>query len=271
MKRRLEVRKQYASGMDDEEAAILLRQQSQMIKEEINKIKAGKYGCVTNVFKMREIVAGSKKQPQEAHAVKDSMGKTVISCEEIQRVNLEHCVKVLSKNVPEAEVEELLQAQSMLHDELMKEDTDKETTITKEDYEDVLTTFKKKNKKGYLFLTKSGEMFLKSVYKLCKRMIEEETFPHDFSLTTLYQLWKRKGSREDLNNYRYIHMKEWLPRLTEALTVKLMKDDIIRSGTKYQIGGITGHRVEEHLIVVKSIILLYIYRRSGVIIQLVDI
>ena len=232
MKRRLEVRKQYASGMDDEEAAILLRQQSQMIKEEINKIKAGKYGCVTNVFKMREIVAGSKKQPQEAHAVKDSMGKTVISCEEIQRVNLEHCVKVLSKNVPEAEVEELLQAQSMLHDELMKEDTDKETTITKEDYEDVLTTFKKKNKKGYLFLTKSGEMFLKSVYKLCKRMIEEETFPHDFSLTTLYQLWKRKGSREDLNNYRYIHMKEWLPRLTEALTVKLQHGQRLPEGWK---------------------------------------
>ena len=66
-------------------------------------------------------------------------------------------------------------------------------------------------------------------------------------------------------------MKEWLPRLTEALTVKLMKDDIIESGTKYQIGGIPGHRVEEHLIVVKSIIQLYIYRRSGVIIQLVDI
>ena len=110
MKRRLEVRKEYASGMDDEEAARLLRQQSQMIEEEINKIKAGKYGRVTNVFKMREIVAGSKKQPQEAHAVKDSMGKTVISCEEIQRVNLEHCVKVLSKNVPDADVEELLQA-----------------------------------------------------------------------------------------------------------------------------------------------------------------
>ena len=66
-------------------------------------------------------------------------------------------------------------------------------------------------------------------------------------------------------------MKEWLPRLTEALTVNLMKEDILKSGTKYQIGGVPGHRVEEHLLVVKSIIQLYIQRRSGVIMQLVDI
>ena len=46
-------------------------------------------------------------------------------------------------------------------------------------------------------------------------------------------------------------MKNWLHRLTEAMTVSLMKEDIIKSGNKFQIGGIRGHRVEEHLIVVK--------------------
>ena len=66
-------------------------------------------------------------------------------------------------------------------------------------------------------------------------------------------------------------MKEWLPRLTEALTVNLMKEDILASGNKYQIGGIPGHRVEENLIVVKSIIQRYIDLKRGVIIQLVDI
>ena len=40
---------------------------------------------------------------------------------------------------------------------------------------------------------------------------------------------------------------------TESLTVNLMKENLIKGGNKYQIGGISGHRVEEHLIVVKSI------------------
>ena len=66
-------------------------------------------------------------------------------------------------------------------------------------------------------------------------------------------------------------MKNWLVRLTESLTVSLMKDYIISNGSKYQIGGIPGHNVEEHLIVVKSVIQLYIYHKTGLIMQLVDI
>ena len=70
-------------------------------------------------------------------------------------------------------------------------------------------------------------------------MIEEECFPKDFDLTVLYQIWKRKGSKEDLNTHSYIYIKlMWLAKLREALTVGLMKDDIISAGTKYQIGGI---------------------------------
>ena len=41
-----------------------------------------------------------KKQQQEEHAVKDpKTGETVVSTEEIKRVNLEHCENVL-KNIP---------------------------------------------------------------------------------------------------------------------------------------------------------------------------
>ena len=84
---------------------------------------------------MRGFVAGSKKQQQEAHAVRDSItGKTVVSCEEIKRVNLEHCVRVIKNNIPKPEVQELLKFQSELHDIVMKEDADKETSITKEEY-----------------------------------------------------------------------------------------------------------------------------------------
>ena len=57
-------------------------------------------------------------------------------------------------------------------------------------------------------------------------MIEEENFPKRFDNTVLQQLWKRKGEKEDLNNHRYIHMKDWLPRLCESIVVGKMKQDI---------------------------------------------
>ena len=137
---------------------------------------------------------------------------------------------------------------------MMRKNTDSEININKEDFDEVIQKFKNKNISTYHFLTKAGEGFQISMYKLCKRLIKEEEFPSKFSETLLKQLWKRKGSREILDNHRYIHLKEWKPRLTETLVTRMMKRDILNAGTKFQIGGIPGHRIEEHLIVLKSII-----------------
>lgn len=66
-------------------------------------------------------------------------------------------------------------------------------------------------------------------------------------------------------------MKEWLPRLVEALTVEPMKEDIFAAGTKYQIGGCPGKRTAFHLFVVKSNIALKLYKGDGVILTLLDL
>ena len=82
-----------------------------------------------------------------------------MTCEEIKRVNLEHCVNVLKYNIPKPEVKILRKCQSELHEMMMEDETDIETTITVEEYEEVVKRFNKKNKKSIFFLTKSGEEF----------------------------------------------------------------------------------------------------------------
>ena len=105
---------------------------------------------------------------------------------------------------------------------------------------------------------------------LCQRFIRNETFPSRFNLTTLVQLPK-KASAQELDNKRFIHMKEWLPRLVEALTVQPMKADIFSTGTKYQIGGCPGKRTVFHLCVVKSNIAYKTLNGQGVILTLLDL
>ena len=68
-----------------------------------------------------------------------------MSSEEIKKVNLEHCVNVLKNNTPKEEVKELLKFESDMLDRMMEDDTDMDTTVTKEDFEDVIGKFKKKN------------------------------------------------------------------------------------------------------------------------------
>ena len=101
-------------------------------------------------------------------------------------------------------------------------------------------------------------------------MIREETFPTVFSETMLKQLWKKKGSRQELDNHRFIHLKHRKPRLTETLVTQMMKEGILKAGTRYQIEGVPRHRVEEHLIVLKSLIMLKIKKKTGVVVLLVD-
>ena len=98
---------------------------------------------------MRELVTGPRKQQQKAHLVKDpKTGQTVVSTEEIKRVNLEHCKRVLSNNDPKEEVKQLLKLQLALHDNMMEDDSDKETTITETEFTEVVAKFKKKKKKS---------------------------------------------------------------------------------------------------------------------------
>ena len=112
--------------------------------------------------------------------------------------------------------------------------------------------------------------FQLAILKLCRRFIRNEVFPSRFDFTTLVQLPK-KGSAQQLDNKRFIHMKDWLARLVEALAVGQMKSDIFSAGTKYQIGGCPGQRTVFHLFVVKSIIVLKVMLGEGVIMTLLDL
>ena len=65
------------------------------MEEQINKLKEGKFGRITNVFKMKEIVGGGKQTPQEPHAGMDSeTGELVVSNSEVKRVTLQHCMNM---------------------------------------------------------------------------------------------------------------------------------------------------------------------------------
>ena len=86
---------------------------------------------------------------------------------------------------------------------------DRAYEITNEDYLFTLWKFKSKNSATYDFITKAGHKFQLAILNLCRRFIENETFPKRFNLTTLVQLPK-KGSAQELDNKRFIHMKEWL-------------------------------------------------------------
>ena len=70
--------------------------------------------------------------------------------------------------------------------------------------------------------------------------------------------------KDDLQNIRCINLKDWLPTTCDAITVGMMKHDILDSSTMYQIGGQKIHRTLFFVAMLTAI-------GQGLIFQLYDI
>ena len=68
-------------------------------------------------------------------------------------------------------------------------------------------------------------------------------------------IYKGKGRKEELTNNRFIHCKDWFARAAEGLVVTDgLKPCLLAGSSPYQIGGQPGHRTEEMIFVLKSVI-----------------
>ena len=94
-----------------------------------------------------------------------------------------------------------------------------------------------------------------------------------FQKTTLHMIFKGgSGKREQLSSNRFIHSKSWFPRAVEACIVEEgLKKPLIDCSSIYQIGGQPGHRAEELIFSLKSIIAKYRNQGKPVVIQSYDL
>ena len=131
--------------------------------------------------------------------------------------------------------------------------------------------FNSKSTKSYNFILKAGEMYQEAMFYLCTRIVEKEEFPLSLRKILLNMIWKLKGPAEILKNSRFIHMKEgFLPRTCEALVVGKMKECILDSSSKFQVGGQPGHSPEEHIFTIKSVWAMLEKEKKGFIITLIE-
>jgi hypothetical protein len=239
---------------DDVKAKELLTMKQGILDKELAKIKESKQGRVGQVFQVVKLVQGSKKDKSEANAIKHpETGELLVSKEMIKKVTVEYCKDNLTNKEPHPKYKFGVELRKSIHKSRMEDVSVKGCMISEEDFYTVLAKFKRNNKRTHDFLMRASKKFQDAVYSMCRRMLKEETFPRSFQKTTLQMIWKKKGRKEELPSNRFIHGKEWLPRTAEALTVGKMKEQIQEGTSCFQIGGKAGHRPQEHLFAVKSI------------------
>ena len=211
--------------------------------------KLGKYGL------SEKKVIGGKKADSLATAIVDPVNKHLVTNKiQIKYTILKYCIETLSNNEAEDRFKEEIEKKTQdVHNVVTNKEGMFETS--KSTFEMNMKKFKQSGKKNYFFLTKSGVKFQNVVYKMCKRMLDQEEFPESFNKTTLHIIYKGKGRREDLSCNRFVHCKEWWPRVAESLVVEDgLKGPLIEGSSVFQIGGQPGHRSEELMFVLKSLV-----------------
>ena len=72
-----------------------------------------------------------------------------------------------------------------MHSLRMLESNKEEFEIEKEEFNDLIKHFAKKDTKSYDFLLKAGDSYKEAMFNFCNRMIQEEQFPEEFRKTML--------------------------------------------------------------------------------------
>ena len=153
---------------------------------------------------------------------------------------------------------------------MIEMDLKNEQSLTRQMFDEALEDLKKNKSEKYKFIIKGGDDFKLAVFNLFNYIWENESKPDQWRLDTLLQLHK-KGSKLKLDNYRYIHIKEEIPKLFGFIVTKELKNKIIESFSRYQIGAAPGHRPQEHLFCVRSLISLFKLMKKPLILSFYDI
>ena len=229
--------------------------------ERIEKIRSSK-GKTAAQFALKNEIIGSKKLSKEPTSIKFPVSNEMISePERIKETVLHYCKSILTNRPPKDEYEDV-KIKKILHEVRMQEKVEDDVELLSlEMFNNSLKQLWEKKDK-YAFVLKSGYSLKHALFGL---------FNEVWQKTKIIQIFKGHGDFRDLNNTRFIHLKEILPKMYSHIVMGHVKDTIMSSLSPYQIGAKSGHRSQEHIFTLKSMMGKYEFMSKLLIVSSFDI
>ena len=161
---------------------------------------------------------------------------------------------------------------NVLHEVRMMEDIEDDLNqLTYHQFKDTMETISKRPGNKYEFICKAGPAVTSALFTIYQVVWDTEIIPTSWMKTMLVQVYKNSGDRAILDNYRHLHIKQDIPKVFGHMVMSVAKSFISKNLTKFQIGARAGHRPQEHLFVLKSVIGLYAQHQKPLFLSMWDI
>ena len=143
--------------------------------------------------------------------------------------------------------------------------------LSYQQFNHTMNSISKRPGKKYEFITQAGPALTAALFNVYQTVWETEVMPPSWMNTVLVQVYKDSGDRSCLDNYRHLHIKQDIPKVFGHMVMSVAKATISQNLTKFQIGARAGHRPQEHLFVLKSVMSLYAQHQKTLFLSMWDI
>ena len=187
-------------------------------------------------------------------------------------MSLKYCTSLLTNRAPKDQYKEIIKFKHEIHELRMKEfKSESEMELSEDMFISALKRLKEKHSDKYRFILRGGKSLYDALFVLMKAVWNSEEIPSLWKKTDIVQIYKGKGNMNEVSNYRNIHTKCDTRKLFGEILTHEVKFKTNENISKFQIGAIAGHRAQEHIFTLKSVISLYKKKGKGLILCLYDL
>ena len=153
----------------------------------------------------------------------------------------------MAKNTPSDEVNLLNENRYEVLQTIFNRRGTMPQTISWSTFMNVTRKIMKQHKAVFRDFCSSGPLFKIAMFLYMNRIYSSENIPNLMYTTVLTKLYKKKGDRGDIKNYRFIHGKTFDAKLLEKCLVNIVTNDIDAAVPDSQIGGMANRSTRDHI------------------------
>ena len=248
--------------LEDVEAKLIEKMSEDLyniVKEEVKKINSENGGFNSgHLWKLKKKLIGKPNNPPTA--IVDENGKLATTKQEIEKVSLKHFTKVLENRTIKEGLDNHQKEREKLC-ELRIEQARKNITPDWEikDVKFVIKNLKKKKSRdpyGYSneLIQGGGDDLEQAVLKLMNNIKREQKFPESLEACNITCLFKNKGKKNDLNNYRGVFRVTVFRNILDKLIFNDEYEKIDKNLTDSNVGGRKRRSIRDNIFVINAIL-----------------
>ena len=108
------------------------------------------------------------------------------------------------------------------------------------------------NKISNEMIQDGGKSMKNSIVRMMKTIYQKEEFPKEWNESYIKNIYKGKGSKKELSNYRGLIISSHLPKLFEKIIEKKERNNL-QNMSEYQCGARKGKSIREHHLTIRAI------------------